>query len=163
MRRVIALISYGLDKFCRVAAVGFLSMMLLLVLFQVLARYIFQAVPVWTEEAARYCMIWGGLFGATVAFRADRDPRLIQPPQTGSKIWVVSATWLRSVAAVVFLGPVLYHSNRFLARSLHRISDGLEVPMAWITMAVPIAVVIILVHLLARLIGSDSGQPVTKS
>jgi len=163
MRRSIELVSFGLDKFCRVAAVGFLSLMLLLVLFQVLARYIFQAVPVWTEEAARYCMIWGGLFGATVAFRADRDPRLIQPPQTGSKIWIVSATWLRSVAAVVFLGPVLYHSNRFLARSLHRISDGLEVPMAWITMAVPIAVVIILVHLLARLIGSDSGQPVTKS
>ena len=159
MRRVIALISYGLDKFCRVAAVGFLSLMLLLVLFQVLARYIFQVVPVWTEEAARYCMIWGGLFGATVAFRADRDPRLIQPPQTGSKIWIVSTTWLRSVAVVVFLGPVLYHSDRFLARSLHRISDGLEVPMAWITMAVPITVVIILIHLLARLFGSDTAQP----
>jgi TRAP-type C4-dicarboxylate transport system permease small subunit len=159
MRRVIALISCGLDKFCRVAAVGFLSLMLLLVLFQVLARYIFQVVPVWTEEAARYCMIWGGLFGATVAFRADRDPRLIQPPQTGSKIRIVSTTWLRSVAVVVFLGPVLYHSDRFLARSLHRISDGLEVPMAWITMAVPITVVIILIHLLARLLGSDTAQP----
>ncbi len=163
MRRVIALISYGLDKFCRVAAVGFLSLMLLLVLFQVLARYIFQAVPVWTEEAARYCMIWGGLFGATVAFRTDSDPRLIQPPRTGPKIWMVAATWLRAAAVVVFLGPVLYHSDRFLARSLHRISDGLEVPMAWITVAVPITVVIILVHLLARLIGSDGGQPDPKS
>jgi TRAP-type C4-dicarboxylate transport system permease small subunit len=163
MRRVIALISYGLDKFCRVAAVGFLGLMLLLVLFQVLARYIFQAVPVWTEEAARYCMIWGGLFGATVAFRADRDPRLIQPPQSGSKIWIVTASGLRATAVVVFLGPVLYHSDRFLARSLHRISDGLEVPMALITVAVPITVAVILIHLVARLIGSDSGQPAAKN
>ena len=53
MRRAIAIVSFGLDKFCRATAVGFLSLMLLLVLFQVLARYIFQAVPVWTEEAAR--------------------------------------------------------------------------------------------------------------
>ena len=101
--------------------------MLLLVLFQVLARYIFQAVPVWTAEAARYCMIWGGLFGATMAFRADRDHRLIQPPKKGSRLWIVAASWLRSIATVVFLGPVLYHSDRFLARSFHRISDGLEV------------------------------------
>jgi TRAP-type C4-dicarboxylate transport system permease small subunit len=157
MRRAIALVSFGLDKFSRATAVGFLGLMLLLVLFQVLARYIFQAVPVWTAEAARYCMIWGGLFGATVAFRADQDPRLIQPPRTGSKIWVVAATWLRSVATVVFLGPVLYHSDRFLARSLHRISDGLEVSMAWITVAVPLTVVIILIHLVARLIGSDTA------
>jgi TRAP-type C4-dicarboxylate transport system permease small subunit len=159
MRRAIVRISYGIDQFCRATAVGFLSLMLLLVLFQVLARYIFQAVPVWTAEAARYCMIWGGLSGATVAFRADQDPRLIQPPKTGSKIWVIAAAWLRSVAAVVFLGPILYHSDRFLARSLHRVSDGLEVSMAWITVAVPLTVVIILIHLMVRLIGFDADQP----
>ena len=159
MLRVISLISYGLDKICRTASVGFLSMMLLLVLFQVLARYIFQAVPVWTEEAARYCMIWGGLFGATVAFRGDSDPRVIQPPKTGSKAWIISATWLRTITTVIFLGPVLYHSARFLARGLHRISEGLEIPVAYITVVVPLAVVIIFIHLIARLIGSEADQP----
>ena len=159
MRRAISLIRYGLDKFCRTASIGFLSLMLLLVLFQVLARYIFQSVPVWTEEAARYCMIWGGLFGATVAFRADKDPRLIQPPTTGSKAWVISATGFRTIAAVVFLGPVLYHSDRFLARGWHRLSEGLEIPMAYLTVAVPLTVVIIFVHLIAQLIGADADQP----
>jgi len=69
----------------------------------------------------------------------------------------VGATWLRAVATVLFLGPVLYHSDRFLARNFHRISDGLEVPMAWMTIAVPLTVVIIFVHLLARLTGSDAA------
>ena len=163
MRRVISLVSYGIDKICRTASIGFLSLMLLLVLFQVLARYIFQSVPVWTEEAARYCMIWGGLFGATVAFRADKDPRLIQPPATGSKIWIISATWLQAFAAAVFLGPVLYHSDRFLARGWHRLSEGLEIPMAYITVAVPLTVVIIFVHLIARLIGSDADRPADRN
>jgi TRAP-type C4-dicarboxylate transport system permease small subunit len=159
MRRIIFLVSYGIDKICRTASIGFFSLMLLLVLFQVLARYIFQAVPVWTEEAARYCMIWGGLFGATAAFYGDKDPRLIQPPKSGSKAWIISATWLRAIAAVVFLGPVLYHSNRFLARSWQRASEGLVIPMAFITVAVPLAVVIIFIHLFARLIGRPSDQP----
>ena len=133
--------------------------MLVLVLFQVLARYIFQSVPVWTEEAARYCMIWGGLFGATVAFAGDLDPRLIQPPKTGPKAWIVSAAWVRAAAAIVFLGPVLYHSDRFLRRGWHRTSEGMEIPMAFITVAVPLAVVIIFIHLAARLIGTRSDQP----
>jgi TRAP-type C4-dicarboxylate transport system permease small subunit len=159
MRRVIASISHGIDKICRSAAVGFLSLMLLLVLFQVLARYIFQSVPVWTEEAARYCMIWGGLFGATVAFHGDTDPRLIQPPRRGSKAWIIAAGWLRAITTVVFLGPVLYHSDRFLARSWYRASEGMEIPMALITVAVPLTVGIIFIHLIARLLGSGAGQP----
>ncbi len=163
MRRVISLISYGLDKICRTASIGFLSLMLLLVLFQVLARYIFQSVPVWTEEAARYCMIWGGLFGATLAFHADKDPRLIQPPTTGSKAWIISATWFRAIATLVFLGPVLYHSDRFLVRGWHRISEGLEIPMAFMTVAVPITIVVIFIHLIARLIGSDAVRPADRN
>jgi len=159
LRRVIASISRGIDKFCRAAAVGFLSLMLLLVLFQVLARYIFQAVPVWTEEAARYCMIWGGLFGATAAFYGETDPRLIQPPRHGSKAWIAAAAWLRAAATVVFLGPVLYHSDRFLVRSWYRASEGMEIPMALITVAVPLTVMIIFIHMTARLIGGSGNPP----
>ena len=158
MRRILSSISLGLVQFSRTAAVGFLSLMLVLVLFQVLARYIFQSVPIWTEEAARYCMIWGGLLGATVAFAGDLDPRLIQPPKTGPKVWVVSAAWVRAVTAVVFLGPVLYHSDRFLRRGLHRTSEGMEIPMTFVTAAVPLAVIIIFIHLIARLIGPRSDQ-----
>jgi TRAP-type C4-dicarboxylate transport system permease small subunit len=162
MRRTLLVISSGLDKLCRSAAVGFLALMLLLVLFQALARYIFQAVPVWTEEAARYCMIWGGLLGATVAFAGDLDPRLVQPPKSGPKVWIVSAGWIRALASVFFLGPVLYHSDRFLRRSWHRASEGMEIPMAFVTVAVPLAIVIIFIHLGARLIPSPDRSDQTK-
>ena len=44
------------------------------VLLQVVARYIFQQPPPYTEELARYAMIWAGLIGASMAlvgFLAD--------------------------------------------------------------------------------------------
>jgi len=153
-RMVLYQASNALDRFCIRAAMGFFSAMLVLVLFQIVARYIFRAAPVWTEEAARYCMIWGGLLGATAAFKADKDPRLIQQPRTGSKIWIISATWLRSLATIIFLGPVLYYSDRFLIRTWNRTSDALEIPLMWVTLAVPATVLIIFFHLLVRLIGS---------
>ena len=49
--------SLAVDRICRASAVGFFAAMLVIVLFQVVARYIFQSVPVWTEELARYCMV----------------------------------------------------------------------------------------------------------
>ena len=153
-RRLLYQASNTLDRFCIRAAMGFFCVMLLLVLFQIVARYIFRAAPVWTEEAARYCMVWGGLLGATAAFKSDRDPRLIQPPRTGSKIWIISAAWLRSLATIVFLGPVLYYSDRFLIRTWNRTSDALEIPLMWVTLAVPATVAIIFFHLLVRLIGA---------
>lgn len=152
MIRIIQTVSVALDRFCRTVSVSFLSLMLLLVVLQVVARYIFQAAPVWTEEGARYCMVWGGLFGATIAFRNDRDPRLFQPPRTGPRIWIFSAFWIRALSTIVFLGPVLYHSDRFLVRGLHRTTEALEIPMAWVTVAVPLAALIIFIHLLARML-----------
>jgi len=155
--RAVTRISLALDRLCREAAVGFFAAMLVLVLFQVVARYIFRTVPVWTEEAARYCMVWGGLLGATAAFKADSEPRLIQPPQAGPRWWINSAAWLRGAATVIFLGPVLYHSERFIARGLGRTTEALGIPAAWVTLAVPAAVAVIFFHLLARLLGAWAG------
>ncbi len=161
MRRAIAQASLTLDRACRSAAVGFFAAMLVLILFQVVARYIFRAVPVWTEEAARYCMVWGGLLGATVAFRAEADPRLIHPPRRGPRMWIMTSFWLRVLGAVVFLGPVLYFSDRFLVRTWYRTTEALGIPTFWVTLAVPLSVAVIFFHLLARTLSGieDEARP----
>jgi TRAP-type C4-dicarboxylate transport system permease small subunit len=157
-KKRILIFSDRLDRFCRGTAVGFFSVMLVLVVFQVVARYVFQSVPVWTEEAARYCMVWGGLLGATAAFKAESDPRLIHPPKSGSRLKIAAAAWVRAVAVVVFLGPVLYHSDKFLMRTWHRTSEALGISSMWITLAVPTAVAIILFHLVAKLLESSAEE-----
>ena len=158
MRKIITKISAFLDRTCCAAALAFFTGMLILVAFQVVARYVFRAVPVWTEEAARYCMVWGGLLGATVAFRANVDPVLIKPPTTGRPAWTISARWLRALATVVFLGPVLYHSARFLQRTWYRTTNALGIPMAFVTVAVPLSIAVIFFHLIARLLDPDGLQ-----
>jgi len=152
MRRAVAKASYHVDRFCRSASVVFFTGMFLLMLFQVMARYIFQSVPVWTAEMARYCMVWGGLLGATVAFRADEDPRLVPVPKQGPRWRVISALYLRAAAIMVFLGPVLFYSDRFLVRTWHRTTEALGIPAMWVTLAVPVSVTIIFFHMLCRMI-----------
>lgn len=152
MRRTIIHISGILDRMCQVGAAAFFAAMLTLVILQVISRYIFQAVPPWTAEAARYCMVWGGLLGATTAFRADQDPRLIQPPPAQQRTRAILALWMRSLAVVIFLGPVLYFSQGFLARTWHRTTEALGISTMWVSLSVPVAVAVIFCHVLAKLV-----------
>lgn len=157
-------VSYWLDRICRIMAVSFLTAMLLLVLFQVVARYIFQTVPAWTEELARWAMVWGGLLGATIAFRVDADPRLFQPPRLGSRIWICSAFWLRTAMVIVFLGPVLWHSDQYISRMMGRTAESIGVPLGYVSLAIPVMVIVIFVHLAARIVISKGGlQPPASS
>lgn len=156
MRRILARTSDYLDLGCQWVATGFFIALLLLIIFQVVTRYILQNAPVWTEEVARYCMVWGGLLGATVAFKEGSDPFLVPPPTRGNPLWLSGARILRAMATVAFLGPILYHSDRFLLRTWQRTTEALGIPTAFVTVAVPLAVVIIFFHLLAQLLGRSA-------
>ncbi len=144
--------SRRIDYFCRAGAVGFFSLMVLATIFQVLARYIFQSAPVWTEEAARYCMIWGGLLGATTAFRLNLEPRLMPAPGKNARLTGMEALLVRSAAVVLFLGPILFHADQFLSRAWLRSSEALGISAFWIGLSLPVWAVVIFVHLLARLL-----------
>ena len=40
-------------------------------------RYVFSSPPVWTEDVARYAMVWTGLLGATLSFKTRSDAVLM--------------------------------------------------------------------------------------
>jgi TRAP-type C4-dicarboxylate transport system permease small subunit len=149
-----------LDVGCQWTATGFFFALLFLVIFQVVTRYILQNAPVWTEEVARYCMVWGGLLGATVAFKEGSDPFLVPPATKGSPTWLFGARILRAIATVAFLGPILYHSDKFLLRTWQRTTEALGIPTAFVTVAVPLAVAVIFFHLLAQLLGKPGDLEV---
>jgi TRAP-type C4-dicarboxylate transport system permease small subunit len=164
LRKTLVRMSRVLDRACLTAAVTFFAAVLALVVFQVLARYVFQTVPTWTAEAARYCMVWSGLLGAASAFKADRDPRVLKPPEGGRFGWPAAAGLLRGLAVLVFLGPVLFHSRRFLMRHWDRTAEALGISTFWVTAAVPVAALLIVIHLAARIAvprgtGADAHSP----
>jgi len=171
MRRAIIGVSDWLNRLCLYGAGICFSAMLVFVAIQVVARYVFQAPPTWTEELARYSMVWGGLLGATVAYKTRFDPVLIRPSGHMSDTVRRAMTAVRAAATVLFLGPVLYYAffgpglavaRGFLGRSAQRTADTLGFPMIYIALAVPVAAAVILIHLMAQLSGErppGDGDP----
>jgi TRAP-type C4-dicarboxylate transport system permease small subunit len=135
--------------------------------WQVIARYVLDAPPIWTEELARRAMVWAGMLGASCAFRISADPTLFPamrqvPGRLGATLALV-----RAGGVLLFAVPVIWYSifdarmnpaRGFLGRSLNRSAEMLDVSMIWFTAAVPLAFAIIVVHVLALTLMRLTGQ-----
>ena len=131
--------------------------------WQVIARYALSQPPVWTEELARFSMVWAGLLGASCAFRWKSDPSLF--PEMQKKTGQVGAalTVLRSLGVLAFITPVIWYSvfgvnmnpaRGYIARLAGRQAETMELPMTLFGIAIPIAFILIFIHLLAGLLTS---------
>ena len=68
MKEVLTVIKKGMTKLLAGIATILLSVMTLLVLYQVITRYILNSPAAFTEELVRYFLIWTGFIGAAYAF-----------------------------------------------------------------------------------------------
>ena len=136
---------------------------------QVVARYVLNAPPGWTEELARYLMVWAGLLGATAAFRRAVDPSVFPTKENGHGLAAMASRMAIAAAVLIFIVPILYDcfvgtgfdaGRGFLLRNYARTSPGLGVNMVFVAAAIPTFSIILLVHLAARLVaGPKRAQP----
>ena len=169
MRHHIISVSDRLHLLMRRVCVFAVCVMFLTVVVQIIARYVFSSPPVWTEDVARYAMVWTGLMGATLSFKTQSDAVLMEsvfpePPH----LLATFAKAIQSLAVLTFILPVIYFcfiglrggfAKGYLARQSGLTADTLGIPMVWISVAVPISMIIILVHLFARWAGDDATEP----
>ncbi|NIZ01561.1 TRAP transporter small permease [Thalassospira lucentensis] len=157
---ILCLISDKLDGILRVTAGFFVCVMVGAICLQVAARYGFASPPAWTEEVARYAMVWVGLLGASVAFKAKFDPALFHiPDRAGRGVRLVAGT-VRAASVLIFLAPVLWYcfygpgmntARSFLARSLVTKAETFDMPTIFVAVTVPIFICAIFIHGLAQI------------
>ncbi|WP_299880461.1 TRAP transporter small permease [uncultured Sulfitobacter sp.] len=156
----ITLASVGVDRACLFLAKSALVGMVLIVLLQIWARYGFDHPFTWTEELARYLMVWAGLLGATCAFKRRLDPTVVTISENAGRPRRIAAMALLFLTVIVFLAPIIYYAivgpdmniqRGFLWRSSNRTSPGLGLNMALVGAVVPLCCSVILLHLSAML------------
>lgn len=161
MRAMIINTSNWIHNVVRNVAILAVSLMFATVMIQIIARYVFSSPPVWTEDVARYAMVWTGLLGATLSFKTRSDAVLMESvwPQRPNILGFVAEA-IQTLAVLIFVLPVVYFcfvglkgglAKGYLARQSGLTADTLGIPMVWISVVVPLAMIIILIHLAARL------------
>lgn len=151
-------LSDGLNRAALLGASLAVALMLFAAGWQVIARYLLNQPPIWTEELARFSMVWGGLLGATCAFRFRSDPTLFPEALKKNGRTGLAFALIRSVGVLCFALPILWFSlfgpgadpaRGYLARLAGRQTETMDLPLVVFGIAIPLAFTLILLHVLA--------------
>jgi TRAP-type C4-dicarboxylate transport system permease small subunit len=126
--------------------------------WQVISRYVFASPSSWTEEVARFLMIWVGLLGAAYAFRSgvhlgfDLLPNKLSGRSAQIlKIFTLGAVILFSVTILIVGGSNLV----VLTWELKQYSAVLGLPIAFDYAVIPSAGALICIYAIAA--ATDEG------
>jgi len=109
--------------------------MFVLVVLQVVSRYVFRSPLPWTEELARYVMIWM-VFVASAHLASTGDHIIITLIDK-----ILPAAWVRWIIALAYLLVVLaclmvINSGwTFVVRMFKASSPAMSLPMGWVYLA----------------------------
>ncbi len=136
-----------------------LAVMATLVFIQVLFRYLLNRPLDWTEEAARYLMIWVGLLGAALCVQSRSHIGLSfianALPARARAALVVAG----DVAVFLFLMGFLVAGIRLLETAMIQQTPALRISFVWVYAAAPVSTGLMLLFLLKDLVaGGRAGR-----
>ena len=144
-----------IDKFLGSFLVILMAVMTLDVLWGVFTRYFLQSQASWTEELARFLLIWIGILGA--AFASGQrlhlaidllKPKLNEQGQIRLTRFISLLILFFSISVMVIGGSRLVYITQILQQK----SAALQVPMAFIYLIVPISGLLIVFYQLPVLL-----------
>ena len=146
-----------LDKTLVLLLASLMVAMVVSVVWQVLSRYLFVVPAAWTEELARFLLIWIGMLGAAFAYRSGSHlgiDLLSAKLEGKSKVLLSRVIHL---SCLVFAGSVLVIGGGALVAmtwELKQYSAAIGLPIAFVYAVIPASGILIC---LFALVGISSG------
>lgn len=140
------------DKITRNALVVLMAILVLDVVWQVFSRYILNAPSTFTDELARYLLIWVSLLGA--AYISGQNAHIaieVLPQRLNPKNRLRLMIFLR-VLIIAFVLAVLVVGGgyqMYLKYLYHEISPALQISMGWVYLIGPLSGVLIIYYKLS--------------
>jgi TRAP-type C4-dicarboxylate transport system permease small subunit len=149
---VVARTSDVVEKITAVPLMIIGASMVLVVLVGTFWRYVLNDPILWTEEAARYLMIWMALGGASISIKR-REHVGIRLIVQRLPIWLQKLIQLISSALIAYFLYVLIREGWILAWGARfQVSPALGFAMFWPLLSVPVSGVLMLVQLVLVLV-----------
>jgi TRAP-type C4-dicarboxylate transport system permease small subunit len=146
--------------------VALLSAMTVIVFAQVVFRYVLRSPLYWSEEAARYIMIWIVFLGASIGIRkASHLGFTWYVEKSSSRVRRICAL-IAHLGLLAFALNISYYGSIITMNNVDQLSPGLQMPIAFVYACLPVGGILCIIQLipiLARLISQKSTQTAAQS
>ena len=140
------------EKLVNWANAFFLLMMVLAILLQVIARYVFNHALPWPEELGRFLFAWIVFLGTVSVIESDEminvDILYRWIPRNGAAV----LRFLTSLVVFAFLLVMLKGGYELMVRQASQRSVGLDIPMGVVYFVMPFGALLMALIMLFRIV-----------
>lgn len=142
---------YAISKYMLIFLVGSMS---LVIIAQVFARTFLGFSIFWSEEYARYCLIWITFIGASMALKngelAMFDLFLAKTKKEWQHLYRIGL----NILILIFVVVSIYFGFKqvFSPTALMQVSPALRIPMWFVNLSVPFGFIIMFIYIVNTII-----------
>ena len=142
------------DNFLEWTLAFLLGIMVLDVFWGVITRYLLESQSSWTDELARFLLVWLSIMGAAYAsgkrlhIAIDLLPKSLNQKQQNYLDLLIHLIVLHFTVAVFLVGGIRYV---YISFALGQTSPALQIPIGFVYLALPISGAFILYYKLYEL------------
>lgn len=136
MHRMLRFMDFALRKVLAALCIGLVGLMLVTVCWQVVMRYVFNSPLSWSEELARFAMVWMAFCAAALAFRKGTHIKLEGVSLVPRRFSRAGAKTAKALVLAILLA-IMYFGWQITLRTATQTSPALSVPMAFIYFSIP--------------------------
>lgn len=138
-----------IDAAFQILLATLMAVMVVCVTWQIVSRYVLDDPSSWTEELARFLLVWIGLLGGSYAFRKRMHLGLDLLAERLSGRSLVIQHRIVNFAVISFAATVLVGGGALLidlTYDLRQYSPALGIPMAYVYVCLPLAGIMLIIY-----------------
>ncbi|MBZ5486542.1 TRAP transporter small permease [Halomonas aquamarina] len=149
-----------LCKLITVLTSAMLAVMVLVAVWQVVSRYVFNDPSTFSQEFLRYSLIWITMIGGALAFHTKKHIAVEMVVNRFSVRFQKAVRYLVLVLLILFSALVMIYGGIWLVSlTMSQQTVSLGIPMGYIYLSLPISGVLILWFCIAELLNAGAGTP----
>jgi TRAP-type C4-dicarboxylate transport system permease small subunit len=149
--------SYGVDRVATFLAVVTLVAMTATTTLQIICRFFFTALS-WSEELARYLMIWLTFLGASMGVKRGTHIAVTFAVSPLAPRWRQAMALVVHLLAFYFFLLVTYYGWRLMNFQAYQVSAGLGISMRYVYVSLPVGGALCAFHVLAEILQILAGE-----
>lgn len=142
-----------LDKAIETFIVVLLTIMVIVALWQVASRYVFNSPSTISEELLRYCLIWLAMIGTAYMFGLREHMAMTFFTEKFSESVQHKLAILSEVIIIIFsIAVLLYGGINITMLTMNQVSAALGIPMGYVYVVLPLSGALIIYYSIVNII-----------
>jgi TRAP-type C4-dicarboxylate transport system permease small subunit len=129
-----------------------LGAIVVIILVQVIARYVLEVAISWPEESARYALVWLTFIGAAAAAARASEITVDSLTEMAPRAVRRGLHLLAAVGGLVAFGFLIWASLPLFGFPARTLSPATRISMGWVYLALPVGAALAMLFLAARLV-----------